>query len=199
MLCLGILIGGGISGSGIIPPIVDFPGSEPSSPVNTTETTADEETTTSESPVSNDIPDPPSTTTEELARTERAEQLLHEQVNHERFINQVNELEYSTKLAEVAASHSRDMAENGYFSHVDPMGRDISERYQDHGINCEGGENIFRVRSTGMGPESLVNQVMEAWMNSQRHRENILRKRFTREGIGVVYGNEYVYVTQNFC
>ena len=83
MLFLGILIGGGISGSGIIPPIVEFPGSEPLSPVNTTETTSDEETTISESPVSNDITDPPSTTTEELTRTERAEQLLHEQVNHE--------------------------------------------------------------------------------------------------------------------
>ena len=40
--------------------------------------------------------------------------------------------------------------------------------------------------------------VVKAWMNSQGHRENILRPEFTEIGIGVRYENGQMYWVQNF-
>ena len=42
--------------------------------------------------------------------------------------------------------------------------------------------------------------VVDGWMNSPGHRENILDGSYDVEGIGVaVSADERVYVTQNFC
>lgn len=138
------------------------------------------------------------TVTDRGTRADRAERAIHRLVNEERNPS-ISELKYSEELAGVAESHSQDMAQHGYFSHTDPNGHGVDERYARHGINCAGGENIFRMTNTGIGPEALAETSVENWMNSAGHRENIMRERFSREGIGVYYGAEYVYVTQNFC
>lgn len=149
---------------------------------------------------SDGTPEQPSAAeTERFSPADRAEQLIHDQVNHERFIYQVPELQYSNSLAKVAEAHSRDMAEHGYFSHINTVGEMFEGRCREHGIDCAGGENLFRVSLTAMGPEGLANEAMESWVNTESHRNNILREQFTREGIGVYYGSEYIYVTQNFC
>ena len=37
------------------------------------------------------------------------------------------------------------------------------------------------------------------WMESQGHRENILGRDYDQIGIGVKFSNYEIYATQNFC
>jgi uncharacterized protein YkwD len=54
------------------------------------------------------------------------------------------------------------------------------------------GENIAKGQTT---PE----QVMNAWMNSQGHRENILNKNYTQIGVGIAKASNGQYIwTQLF-
>jgi uncharacterized protein YkwD len=51
-----------------------------------------------------------------------------------------------------------------------------------------------------MTMEEIASQVVNGWMNSPGHRENILNARYDREGIGIAVSSDgKVYVTQNFC
>lgn len=143
--------------------------------------------------------EPITTATPELDRATKAEQLIHVRVNAVREERGLSTLGYSSVLAEIAEAHSGDMAEYDYFSHTNQQGLDAGDRYDRHGVGCAAGENIFRYSATWITPEDLAQRAVDAWMDSPGHRENILRSRFDREGIGVVYGDDWVYVTQNFC
>lgn len=47
-------------------------------------------------------------------------------------------------------------------------------------------------------PEEVADEIVQGWMNSPGHRENILRERFVRAGMGVAKVNDYVIATQVF-
>jgi uncharacterized protein YkwD len=48
--------------------------------------------------------------------------------------------------------------------------------------------------------EQIAASTMREWVGSAGHRQNILEKNFTREGIGVaIAGDDKVYVTQILC
>jgi len=48
--------------------------------------------------------------------------------------------------------------------------------------------------------EELAESIVDGWMNSKGHRENILTPYYSSEGIGVAVSNDNrVYATQNFC
>lgn len=154
------------------------------------------------------------TASEDYERAE-LEQAIHREINEKRTNNSMRELAYREDLQGVARGHSEDMAERGYFAHQSPDGQDIADRYAAANINCPTkGENIAQswykttVR-TSSGTEryntidELATAIVNQWMNSPGHRENILRGQFNSEGIGVraVETDEglKVYVTQNFC
>lgn len=64
------------------------------------------------------------------------------------------------------------------FSHARPDGRSFSTALTDAGITFRGaGENIAWGQRS---PEEVVN----AWMNSEGHRANILNAKFTKIGVG---------------
>lgn len=134
------------------------------------------------------------------SRAEEAAALIHARINQIRSDEGLHELGRSEELDEVAQYHSDDMAEEDYFSHTSPGGETLRDRYRLHSIGCAGGENIFRyMNNYGASPESVEQNAVEGWMESTGHRENILRPRFSFEGIGVTYSGNEVYVTQNFC
>ena len=164
------------------------------------------------------------TQSEELNRS-TIEQEVHREINERREARGLRPVEYDEQLQIIARSHSRDMAERKYFSHDSPEGKDLEYRYNEHGYSCRvptgsgtyagGGENIAytysneRIQLDSGGTayysneteiaEGLVNQ----WMNSTSHRENILRPYWQNEGIGIyiieIDGKTRVYATQNFC
>lgn len=131
----------------------------------------------------------------------RVERLVAQEVNDRRAANGIGALDYDTDLAEVAAYHSRDMHERDYFAHEGPDGETVGDRYARFGIDCNGGENIYLTRGGGLAAteQTLAEHVVREWMNSEGHREAILKERFTRQGIGIVIVDGSVYATQNFC
>jgi len=127
---------------------------------------------------------------------------IHTEVNEVREANDLNRLEYSENLESVADRHSEDMATSGYFSHTSPDGVSMSDRYDSANIDCLGAENIWRGTSTFGSESDIAELVVNSWMNSPGHRENIL-DRHRAEGIGIAIGeyegDENLFVTQNFC
>ncbi len=115
-------------------------------------------------------------------------------VNEERTSRGLSPLSYSQELAKVAYSHSKDMADRNYFSHNTPEGLSPFDRMKNAGISYKSaGENIAAGQQT---PEAVV----DAWMNSDGHRANILNASYTKMGIGYVYGGSYgIYWTQLFA
>ncbi|MGY1857073.1 CAP domain-containing protein [Modestobacter sp. SYSU DS0290] len=94
-------------------------------------------------------------------------------------------------LAGVARAHSEDMRDRGFFSHVDPDGRDPFARARAAGIQHARAENIAYGQ-----PDAAA--VMTAWMNSPGHRANILDCQLGTLGVGVAQGPGGPWWTQLF-
>lgn len=97
-------------------------------------------------------------------------------------------LQWDDKTAEVAFAHSKDMAEEDYFSHESEEFGDLSDRLKAADVLYElAGENIAANYTDAPA-------VVEGWLNSESHREALLNNEFTHLGVGV-YRKHY---TQNF-
>lgn len=100
---------------------------------------------------------------------------------------------WDDKIAETARKHSKDMADNDYFDHVNPEGKDPFARMRDDQILYgRAAENIAAGQTSAIFAHS-------GWMNSfSGHREAILGDTL-RLGVGVYFGGSMeIYYTQNF-
>jgi uncharacterized protein YkwD len=89
----------------------------------------------------------------------------------------------SSKLDEAASAKASDMFLNQYFEHVSPSGVDPRKLVQSEGYDyIVAGENLI------LGNFSSEKEVLQDWMNSPAHRENILNKRYTEIGAAIVKG-----------
>lgn len=123
------------------------------------------------------------------AETSFAQQVV-EYTNVERSKNGLKPLEISQPLMKSAQVKSDDMAKNNYFSHNSPTYGTPFELMTAQGITYRAaGENI------AMGQRS-AKEVVNAWMNSEGHRKNILSSDFTHIGVG--YSPQGNYWTQQF-
>jgi uncharacterized YkwD family protein len=118
------------------------------------------------------------------------EQKVVDLTNQERAKNGLPALQVDTALSKVAREKSLDMQRNNYFSHTSPTYGSPFDMMKKFGITYKAaGENIAKGQRS---PEEVVN----AWMNSEGHRKNILSSNFTHIGVGhVADGN---YWTQQF-
>ncbi|PYZ94734.1 serine protease [Salipaludibacillus keqinensis] len=99
-------------------------------------------------------------------------------VNEERANHGLQPLESSSEVQNVAHAKSKDMVDNNYFSHTSPTYGSPFEMLDTYGVEYRtAGENIAQGQRS---PEAVVN----AWMNSQGHRENILNRNFSKIGVG---------------
>lgn len=114
-------------------------------------------------------------------------------VNEERKKAGLSALESDAFLSAAAQKKAEDMKEYHYFSHTSPTYGNPFEMMRAMGISFSAaGENIAKNQKT---PE----QVMEAWMNSQGHRANILSTVYKKIGIGyAVDENGTTYWVQLF-
>jgi len=88
----------------------------------------------------------------------------------------------SGTLAGVAFGHAADMAEHGYFEHEDLAGQSPADRVRAVGYREKlVGENI------AYGPQT-VEEVVQGWLDSPDHCENIMDPRFAEMGIGYAAG-----------
>ena len=88
----------------------------------------------------------------------------------------------SETLAGVALGHASDMAAHNYFEHLDPAGRSPADRVRAVGYREKlVGENI------AYGPQS-VEEVVQGWLDSPGHCENIMDPRFAEMGLAYAPG-----------
>lgn len=129
------------------------------------------------------------------------EQRVHELTNQARSDRGVSTLSYNHRLAAVAHRYSRELAYRDFFAHESPDGSSLVDRYRRLGVNSgRGGENIAQ-RSTDhrASAREIARRIVDGWLESAGHRENVLRAAFDVEGIGVTYGPDgCVYAVQNF-
>lgn len=126
------------------------------------------------------------------------EQAIFQRVNQERTSAGLPALNYNTTMEKYARIKSKDMGDNGYFSHEDLQGELITEQMKADGVSYNAwGENIAYIQGINNNSD-LATQFMDNWMNSSGHRANILSTKFSSIGIGVYkIGNTY-YATQEF-
>jgi uncharacterized protein YkwD len=112
-------------------------------------------------------------------------------VNEQRATAGCTPLTASSSLDGLAQAFSDEMAARGFFDHTDPDGDDPWDRAEARGITDLGGENIARGQATAQ-------TVMDAWMDSPGHRENILDCEYTTLGVGIDFGAGGPWWTQDF-
>lgn len=142
-------------------------------------------------------------------KTERTEDLIYVMTNQYREAVGLQPLDRVSKIDQIARSHSQDMAERNYFEHETPEGLDPTDRGNAAGYGCRKdygsyytfglGENIFWHSGGWYGAERLAEEIMEGWMDSPGHRQNIMDPDYDRIGVGVAISGSVVYATQNFC
>ena len=97
------------------------------------------------------------------------------------------------RLATAARAHSADMAARDYFDHTTPEGITFDMRISNAGYAwSSAAENI------AMGQRDPA-AVMQAWMNSDGHRRNILNCGLRQIGVGLAYAGNRPYWTQDFA
>ena len=107
--------------------------------------------------------------------------------NEERAEEGLAALEYEARLETAAQGHAEDMVERRFFSHDTPEGLRPEDRALNAGYpskHYSSGENL----AWGTGLEASPVEIVDGWMHSPGHRENILRGAFTQMGVGVVPG-----------
>ncbi|MGW0315019.1 CAP domain-containing protein [Streptomyces flavidovirens] len=112
-------------------------------------------------------------------------------VNQERAAAGCSPVRADGPLAGLAQDFSEDMAARDFFDHTDPDGATPWDRAEKAGIDGLGGENIARGQADAQS-------VMDAWMNSEGHRANILNCDFKTLGVGVHMAPGGPWWTQNF-
>ena len=114
-------------------------------------------------------------------------------VNIERAKAGLNPLTLDSSISNVATKKSQDMIDNNYFSHNSPTYGSPFDMLKKFGISYKtAGENIAMGQKT---PKEVVN----AWMNSEGHRKNIMNPNFSKIGVGVAQKSVgSIYWTQIF-
>lgn len=119
-----------------------------------------------------------------------------ELTNQKRAEQGLSPLTINSKLNESAQRKAGDMFAFNYWAHISPSGRNPWSFFQEVGYKyVYAGENLAR---DFMDSDAVI----EAWMNSPTHRDNILNSNYKEIGISVVNGTlngvETTLVVQHF-
>lgn len=110
-------------------------------------------------------------------------QTLLQQHNNKRTEAGLIPLTYNELLERSAQSKADEMLRTDCWSHYCPDGRSPWEFFEDAEYNyIYAGENLAEGFFT-------VTDVMNAWMNSKTHRENIEKYEYQEVGFGIAYGS----------
>ncbi|WP_411501577.1 CAP domain-containing protein [Brevibacillus centrosporus] len=103
-------------------------------------------------------------------------------VNQERAKAGLKPVEMDASLNNVAQAKAADMSNNNYFDHTSPTYGSPFDMMKQFGVSfMTAGENI------AMG-QRTAEEVMNQWMNSEGHRQNIMNPSFTKIGVGYING-----------
>lgn len=126
------------------------------------------------------------------------EQRIVERINDARSEAGLPPLQPHPLVAEAARAHSEEMARLDYFAHESPTpaSRRFTDRLKQAGAQSFGAaaENIAK-GSYGGDPAAGI---VQSWMDSPGHRENILSERYLYTGVGVAMRGGTLWSTQVF-
>lgn len=102
--------------------------------------------------------------------------------NEARKENGVVELRVNKTLEDMALARLKDMVERDYFDHVSPIGQDITDLSRTH-------KYIYRFlgENLAMGDFRTSQRLVNGWMDSPGHRENILNPEYREIGVAAEY------------
>lgn len=129
--------------------------------------------------------------TAEIAQMTADEKEVFDLINQQRTKNGLATLKLDPEALNVARIKAQDMVDNNYFSHNSPIYGSPFNMLKNFKVSYNSaGENI--------AGNSSNSGAVNAWMNSEGHRANILNSSFNYTGIGVVnsqnYGKIYVQI-----
>ncbi|MGI6751672.1 MAG: CAP domain-containing protein [Anaerovoracaceae bacterium] len=128
----------------------------------------------------------------DLATEEEVASDVLKYTNEEREKAGLKKLKMNNKLSNVAKLKAKDFSDNRYFAHESPKYGSPFDMIKSFGMEYQvAGENIAYGYDSG---ESVVN----AWMESQGHRDNILNRNFDEIGIGVYNDKGSIKFVQMF-
>lgn len=105
-------------------------------------------------------------------------------INSNRKNNGLSELKIDYEVQNLARLKAEDLVKNNYFSHVSEEYGDMPSMLKDFNISYKTvGENIA-------GNKTLSGAI-EAWMNSESHKTNILSKDYNYTGIAIAESEKY--------
>jgi len=113
--------------------------------------------------------------------------------NIERKKVNLKSLEENAILNTIALLRVRDMFEKGYFEHVSPTGESASVL-----ANKLGYKNIVIGENIAIGNYDNANSLINAWMASEGHKNNILNINYTEIGVASMesdYKNQKVWIS----
>lgn len=121
----------------------------------------------------------------DLPPSDSPESRLLAAVNRARARRDLPPLSFDRRLAAAAEGHSRAMAERDFFAHCNlDSGSSASGRAEAAGYEWRAiAENL----SVGY---ATADQVVEGWLDSRGHRENLLSPRYQEAGVGYVYQSD---------
>jgi len=119
---------------------------------------------------------------------------LHRAVNAERAGRHLIQLVRRPDLDAVARTHSADMAQRGYLSHVTPEGVDPVGRLDRAGVS---GFSLAAENAGQTSKQDPNREIFDGWLASPVHRQNLHAPPFNTTGIGVARGADgSFYYTQ---
>jgi uncharacterized protein YkwD len=110
-------------------------------------------------------------------------------VNRERARRDLPPLRQQPRLERAAERYSRDMVRRRFFSHTSPEGASVAERLR--AVAYVRGARAWAVGETlawGTGDLATPTAIVNAWLDSPRHRRVLLAPRYREVGVGAVPG-----------
>jgi uncharacterized protein YkwD len=100
-----------------------------------------------------------------------------------------------------ARAYSEDMLRRKFFSHVNPEGLSVKERVvPGYALPISrAGENLWSGTGQDLADKNLLaRSIVDSWLLSPGHRENLLHPDYTHMGVGVAVLGLEIRVTQLF-
>ena len=131
----------------------------------------------------------------------KLEDLIFELTNQARQAKGLPPCIKDAELTQVARAFSDDMLVRRFFDHTTPDGvtfdARLAERYP-HRVRIMG-ENIWFASGYNLDKiQKVAKEIVDDWMTSPGHRDNILDPRFTHLGVGVSARRNTIRATQEF-
>jgi uncharacterized protein YkwD len=119
--------------------------------------------------------------------------------NQSRIKMQVQGLGIESELMEAAQAKAEDMARLGYFAHIGPESRTPWDFVMDTDYGARKlGENLALVYGDNISAQAVLN----AWLESRSHKQNIQDNNFQDTGMGIAKGEykgyEAYFIVQVF-